>query len=56
MRWHWLWRQHLHYPDGTDMNAAMEEVATEVRDRGGLPYIIPGGGSAGLFGYGDELL
>lgn len=41
------------YPKGTDMNAAMDEVAQEVRSRGGLPYIIPGGGSneVGALGY-----
>jgi len=35
------------------MNAAMEEVADEVRDRGGVPYVIPGGGSneVGALGY-----
>ncbi|MFO7552032.1 MAG: D-cysteine desulfhydrase [Haliea sp.] len=44
-----------HYPGGTDMNAAMEEVAAEVRSRGGVPYIIPGGGSnpIGALGYVD---
>jgi L-cysteate sulfo-lyase len=38
---------------GTDMNAAMEQVAGEVRARGGKPYIIPGGGSnaIGALGY-----
>lgn len=42
-----------HYPKGTDMNAAMEEVANEVSRRGGRPYIIPGGGSnaVGALGY-----
>jgi L-cysteate sulfo-lyase len=41
------------YGAGTDMNAAMEEVANEVRARGGKPYIIPGGGSnsLGALGY-----
>jgi len=41
------------YRGGTDMNAAMEEVADEVRDRGGVPYVIPGGGSneVGALGY-----
>lgn len=40
-------------PAGTDMNAAMEQVAAEVRARGGRPYIIPGGGSnsIGALGY-----
>jgi len=38
---------------GTDMNAAMEDVAAEVRKKGGKPYIIPGGGSnpVGALGY-----
>ncbi|MEM7502553.1 MAG: D-cysteine desulfhydrase [Pseudomonadota bacterium] len=38
---------------GTDMDAAMEEVAEEVRARGEVPYIIPGGGSnrIGALGY-----
>ncbi len=41
------------YPGGTDMNAAMETVAEEVRGRGGKPYIIVGGGSnaIGALGY-----
>jgi L-cysteate sulfo-lyase len=33
------------YPKGSDMDAAMETVAEEVRSQGGRPYIIPGGGS-----------
>jgi len=43
------------YPKATDMNAAMEDVAAEVRERGGRPYIIPGGGSnpVGALGYVD---
>ncbi len=38
---------------GTNMNEAMEQVAAEVRARGGNPYIIPGGGSnsIGALGY-----
>lgn len=42
-----------HVPGGSDMNAAMEKVAEEVRGRGGKPYIIPGGGSnpTGALGY-----
>jgi len=41
------------YPGGTNMNAAMEEVADRVRARGGKPYVIPGGGSnsIGALGY-----
>lgn len=40
-------------PAGSDMNAAMERVADEVRARGGKPFIIPGGGSnaTGALGY-----
>ncbi|MGE0798803.1 MAG: D-cysteine desulfhydrase [Lautropia sp.] len=41
------------YPAGTDMNAAMETVAEQVRKEGGRPYVIPGGGSnrIGALGY-----
>ena len=41
------------YPGGTDFDAAMEEVAEEVRGAGGKPYIIPGGASnpVGALGY-----
>jgi L-cysteate sulfo-lyase len=40
---------------GTDMSAAMEEVAAELRAAGKRPYIIPGGGSnaIGALGYVD---
>jgi L-cysteate sulfo-lyase len=40
---------------GTDMDAAMEEVADELRAKGKTPYIIPGGGSnpIGALGYVD---
>jgi len=40
---------------GTDMDAAMEEVAEELRRDGKSPYIIPGGGSnrIGALGYVD---
>ncbi|MDH5621448.1 MAG: D-cysteine desulfhydrase [Gammaproteobacteria bacterium] len=43
------------YPAGTDFDAAKEEVATEVRRRGGRPYYIPGGASnpVGALGYVD---
>ncbi len=49
------------YPDGTDFNAAMAEVADEVRAAGGNPYLVPGGASntVGALGYvqcGIELL
>ncbi|MBN3802117.1 D-cysteine desulfhydrase [Paraburkholderia sp. Ac-20336] len=41
------------YAAGTDMNAAMQAVADEVRAAGGKPYVIPGGGSnrIGALGY-----
>ncbi len=41
------------YPAGTDMNGAMQEVAKEIRQKGGHPYVIPGGGSnsIGALGY-----
>jgi len=40
---------------GTDMDAAMESVAAELRGAGKTPYIIPGGGSnrIGALGYVD---
>ena len=40
---------------GSDMDAAMEEVAAELRRDGKTPYIIPGGGSnrIGALGYVD---
>lgn len=42
-------------PGGTDMTAAMEEVARAHRTAGGKPYVIPGGGSnpVGALGYVD---
>jgi L-cysteate sulfo-lyase len=42
-----------HYPGATDMNAAMEAHAAELKSRGRKPYIIPGGGSnpIGALGY-----
>ena len=38
---------------GTDMNAAMEALADELRGKGRTPYVIPGGGSnrIGALGY-----
>ncbi|OIN03789.1 D-cysteine desulfhydrase [Oceanisphaera psychrotolerans] len=41
------------YPGGTDMNAAMESLAAELKAEGKKPYIIPGGGSneIGALGY-----
>ncbi|MEI8597317.1 D-cysteine desulfhydrase [Vibrio natriegens] len=41
------------YPGGTDMNAAMDDVAQTLRNLGKKPYIIPGGGSnaIGALGY-----
>jgi L-cysteate sulfo-lyase len=40
-------------PGGSDMNAALEPVAEEIRRGGGRPYAIPGGGSneVGALGY-----
>ncbi|MCC7428549.1 MAG: D-cysteine desulfhydrase [Alphaproteobacteria bacterium] len=45
--------KYRHFPGGTDMNKAMEEVAEELRRAGRKPYIIPGGGSnpIGALGY-----
>lgn len=42
-------------PAGSDMNAALEQVAEEIRAKGGKPYVIPGGGSntIGALGYVD---
>jgi hypothetical protein len=44
-----------HYPGGTDMNVAMEELAASLREQGRVPYVIPGGGSnrIGALGYVD---
>lgn len=41
------------FPAGTDMNAAMEELAAALRVEGKKPYIVPGGGSneIGALGY-----
>ena len=43
---------------GTDMDAAMESLAGELRGAGKTPYIIPGGGSnrIGALGYVDSAL
>src|SRR3954467_505450 len=40
-------------PGGSDMNQQLAEVAAEVAERGGRPYVIPGGGSniIGALGY-----
>lgn len=40
-------------PAGTDMQAAMDELAEELRSLGSHPYVIPGGGSnpVGALGY-----
>lgn len=40
-------------PLDTDLMAGMEEIAEEVRSKGGKPYIVPGGGSnaLGALGY-----
>jgi L-cysteate sulfo-lyase len=42
-------------PGGTDMVQALAEVAAEVADAGGRPYVIPGGGSnaIGALGYAE---
>ena len=42
-------------PGGTDMVAELEITAQRVRQRGGKPYVIPGGGSntVGALGYVD---
>jgi L-cysteate sulfo-lyase len=44
-----------HVPAGTDMNKAMAELAQELADGGGRPYVIPGGGSncVGALGYAE---
>ncbi|WP_048767251.1 D-cysteine desulfhydrase [Oligella urethralis] len=41
------------FPGGTDMKAAMEELAVSLRKEGKKPYLIPGGGSnpIGALGY-----
>jgi L-cysteate sulfo-lyase len=49
------------YPAGTDFVAAAEEVAAEIRSKGGRPYYIPAGasnsvGALGYVGCGIELL
>lgn len=44
----------IRYVDkGTDMDAAMESIAAELRERGDSPYVVPGGGSnpIGALGY-----
>ena len=43
------------YPGGTDMAAAMEDLAERLRAGGRKPYVIPGGGSneVGALGYVD---
>ena len=40
-------------PSGTDMNGAARDLAEQVREAGGKPYFIPGGGSnpVGALGY-----
>jgi len=39
-------------PGGSDMAAAMAQMADQVRAEGGKPYIIPGGGSNAVGGLG----
>ena len=43
------------FAGGTDMNAAMEALAAELRDKGRKPYVVPGGGSnpTGALGYAN---
>ncbi|MFN4087646.1 MAG: D-cysteine desulfhydrase [Alphaproteobacteria bacterium] len=44
----------IHYvPKGTDLNAALDTLAEEIRIRGGRPYAFPAGGSSpvGALGY-----
>ncbi len=45
-------------PAGTDMDAACADLVEEVRQRGGKPYYIPGGGSnpVGALGYVNAAL
>ncbi|QWA09420.1 D-cysteine desulfhydrase [Sodalis ligni] len=50
-----------HLPAGTDMQQAMERLASTLREQGHTPYVIPGGGSnpIGALGYvacAEELL
>jgi L-cysteate sulfo-lyase len=42
-------------PGGADMNAEMEALAADLRDKGRKPYVIPGGGSnpVGALGYAN---
>ena len=42
-----------HVPAGTDMDAAMAQLAEELKAQGRTPYVIPGGGSnpVGALGY-----
>lgn len=46
------------FPADTDMNKAMEELASKLRSQGKSPYIIPGGGSnaIGALGYVNAAL
>src|SRR5210317_1956609 len=49
------------YAKGTDFDAAMDEIADEIRADAGTPYIVPGGasnpvGALGYVGCGEELL
>ena len=49
------------YPKGTDFDAVMNDIAREVREAGGTPYLIPGGasnpvGALGYVGCAEELL
>lgn len=54
-----LFGAELRYVDaGTDMDAACAELAEEIKEKGGKPYFIPGGGSnsIGALGYVDAAL
>jgi L-cysteate sulfo-lyase len=47
-----------HVPGGTAMDAALEALASKLREQGRKPYVIPGGGSnaLGSLGYVDCVL
>jgi L-cysteate sulfo-lyase len=54
-----LFGAEVHFvPADSDMDAACGELAAEIRERGGRPYYIPGGGSnaVGALGYVDAAL
>ena len=50
---------HCHIlPGGEDATGKMEELAADLRDQGGVPYIMPSGGSSpvGVLGYVSAML